>query len=133
VIEKGMQDGVIKRDLTGLRQLGDAYLRARELNKALNPLMKAADLDAKGNIWIRVAQIHLEQENWGKASVALGNAIKKGKLTDTGNAHLLLGIAHFRTNKHKAARKSFEQAMKFKNTKNSAKQWLKVVSQKMKT
>jgi Tfp pilus assembly protein PilF len=112
---------------------GDAWLRARELKRAISPLSAAANIDTKGDIWIRVAQIHLEREEWLSASKALGNALKKGKLTDTGNAHLLMGIASYRAKKVKVAKKSFESALKFKNTEKSAKQWLKVLRQKKPT
>jgi hypothetical protein len=130
VLEKGMKDGIIKRDVRSLRLLGDSWLRAREYIKAVGPLSQAAEKDQKGDLWVQVAQIYLEREEWKKAGQALSKALQKGNLTDTGNAHLLLGIAHFRGNQPKAAKKAFDQAKQFKNTKRSAEQWIKVMGQK---
>jgi len=132
VLDKGLKDGIIKRNEQTLTMLGDAWLRAREYDRAVLPLITAAKLSAKGNLWTRVAQIHMEQEAWPKAGKALQNAIAKGTLTNPGNARLLLGITYFRTGSYKKARDAFEKAREFKDSKKAAATWLKALAERSK-
>ncbi len=131
VLQRGMQAGVIKRTERTLTTLGEAWLRAREFERALGPLEQAAKLAAKGNLYMRVAQIHMERERWKKAAAAIQAGLAKGGLTDTGNAHLLLGIARFRADKLMDARKAFQKALGYKNVRQSAENWLKAIAKKV--
>jgi tetratricopeptide (TPR) repeat protein len=125
VLEKGLKQGRIKRSEQTLTLLGDSWMRAREFELAARPLGQAAQIADKGNLFVRVAQLHMEREQWAQAVSALKNALKKGNLTNPGNAHLFLGICHFNAGKYTAAQKAFQKALGHKSTRRSAEQWLK--------
>jgi len=130
VLEKAMAEGKIATNTKSLQLLGDTWLRASELDRAIGPLRRAAAMSDKGEIFIRIAQIHMEREEFSLAAKALTSAIKKGGLTDPGNANLLLGIAHFRSKNTAAAHKAFTKALGFKNTARAAGQWIKILEAK---
>jgi tetratricopeptide (TPR) repeat protein len=132
VLQKGLKSGAIKRSEQTLTMLGDSWMRAREFELAARPLGEAARIAEKGDLWVRVAQIHMEREDWSPAVSALQNALKKGKLTSPGNAHLFLGICHFNSGKYPKAQKAFQNALKHKSSRRSAEQWLKTLALKVK-
>ncbi len=130
VIEHGLKKGLIKKNVQNATLLADSYLRAKEFQQAIAPMTEAAKLSNDGNRYVRLAHVYIEMENWDDAIRSLKMSLKKGNLTDPGNAHLLLGISSYNNKKMDAAKKAFISAMKFGNTKNPAKQWLKLVSKK---
>ena len=132
VLSKAMASGVIKKTERNLTILGEAWLRSREFDKAVGPLTQAARLSKNGNLYIRVAHIQLEKEQWKKAISSLDSALKKGGLSDAGNAYLLLGIANMRLGKFSASKKAFNKAMGFSNTRHSAEGWMKSLAEKAK-
>jgi tetratricopeptide (TPR) repeat protein len=127
VIARALEDGLLPRDRPTLTMLADAWLRARELERAVGPLGEAAALHENGDMFIRLAQVHMEREKWAEAAASIQAGQQKGKLTDPGNAQLLLGITWLRAERLDRARKAFEQAQGFDNTRTSAAQWLKAL------
>ena len=132
VLEQGLKSGAIKRSEQTLTMLGDAWMRAREFELAARPLGEAAKVAKKGDLWVRVAQIYMEKEDWPRAVSALQNALSKGNLTSPGNAHLFLGICQFNSGKYPKAQKAFQDALKHKSSRKSAEQWLKTLALKTK-
>jgi tetratricopeptide (TPR) repeat protein len=132
VLERGLKKGAIKRTEQTLTLLGDSWMRAREFELAAGPLGEAARIAKKGDLWVRVAQIHMEREQWAQAISAIQNALKKGNLTSPGNAQLFLGICHFNAGRYTPAQKAFQDALKHKSSRRSAEQWLKTLSLKVK-
>ena len=111
------------------RLLSDAWLLARETDKAVSALVKAASYADSGNLNERVARILVDQGEWQKAQDQLRLALDKGDLKHPGNCYLLLGIAATELDQTDQARKAFTQASKHKKTKKSATQWLKLLDQ----
>jgi tetratricopeptide (TPR) repeat protein len=125
VIQQGLDDGLVEDKSSNWRLLGDAWLAAREYEKALAPLHKAAELSDDGDLYLRLGQVYVQREEWSKAVETLGQALGKGSLKDIGNAHLLIGIANYNQKKIGAARTSFAKARDSEKTKESANRWLK--------
>jgi tetratricopeptide (TPR) repeat protein len=125
VLAEGMRRGAIAADARAYRLLADSLLHARERRQALEPLRRAAELSADGNAYVRLAQVHLEREEWAPAREALAAAIEKGKLTSAGHAYLLLGIASANEQRWAEAEKAFASAQDFEPTETMAAQWLR--------
>ncbi len=130
VMEKAMKEGVVPKDVQSLRLLADTWLRAGELERAIPHMRAGAALAKNGDLFVRLAQVHMEMEQWAKAGAALRDGLKKGSLTDPGNTYLLLGIAAIREKKTAAAKQAFADAAKHANTRKAAEQWLKILAKK---
>lgn len=128
VIEKGFADGIVARDEKTLSLLGNALLNANEYARALAPLQEAAKLSRDGDVYIRVAQIHLDDENWEKAIAAVREALAQPKLTDPGNANVLLGISYYQAKDFGAARKAFLKARESDKSRATADKWLDILA-----
>jgi tetratricopeptide (TPR) repeat protein len=129
VLEKGIADEQIEADAENLQSLGDAWLHARELNKALGPLKSSAAKSGDGNLFVRIAQVHLERGENAEAVAALKKGLAKGGLDDPGNAYLLIGIAHSTEKRFGPAREAFAKAGNYEKSRAAAAQWARHVDQ----
>jgi tetratricopeptide (TPR) repeat protein len=125
ILEEGLKSGMIAADSRSWQLLADSWLHARERDRALPALRRAAELAPNGNVYVRLAQVELEQEHWSEARAALQAALDKGGLDHPGHAHLLLGIANASDKRWAEAEKAFETAREFEETEKVASQWLR--------
>jgi len=127
VIEKGMADGHIPKNADTWRFVADAWVAAREREKAQRPLEEAAAQATDGELYLRLAHVQVEREDWTAARKSLTRALEKGHLSDPGNAYLLLGVASASDADWAAARRAFQAAAGHEKTAAAAKQWLREV------
>jgi tetratricopeptide (TPR) repeat protein len=124
VLAKGLADGAIATDAEVLELLANAWIAAREYERALAPLEQAAQLSEQGDLYVRLGQVYLQREAWTEAAQSLLRAIEKGGLSDPGNADLLLGIAYYNDARLELARSSFSRARHHASTRDAATRWL---------
>jgi tetratricopeptide (TPR) repeat protein len=82
---------------------------------------------ASGDLYLEFGRLELERGQWVEGRDAIVTALQKGGLTSTGDAHLLLGIAHYNTKRKDAALASLGEARKDRSTAKCADEWIKVV------
>lgn len=123
VLEKGLQRGLLDRDLDTLEKLGSAWQLARENDKALEVLTEAAPKASDGRIWYKLGQIHVDDENWEAAESALRKALSAG-IDDKGETNLLVGVSAWNQGKIDTAREFFRAAGNFRATRDQARAWL---------
>jgi tetratricopeptide (TPR) repeat protein len=124
VLEKALEDGSIAPDTEAFELLANSWIAAREYERSLEPLRKAAELSEDGNLYVRLGQVHMQSEAWHEASGLLEKGVEKGGLKDPGNAELLLGIAYYNDGRVARARSAFVRAKVHDSTRESAKNWL---------
>ena len=130
VLEKEMATGRIDSTLESLNMLVDAWILAQESEKAesvFNEIINSYN-DEKSRL--RLGQLHIENEKWGKAVDVLNIELESEDLTLTSKINLLLGIAQFNTENIAEARISFTQALSDKTTKEQAEWWLDHIKRK---
>ncbi len=131
VFEKEMAEQRFQEDAEALELLSISWILAREPSKALEPLSRAAELAAKGELYVRLAQIHLLEEEWEEAVAVLRKALAKGGLADPGTVQLMLGIAYYNEQKLQEARSWFAQAQRSGATRAQAETWLQHVDREI--
>jgi len=129
VLDKGMADGKIKGTSQSWELLANAWLNARERDKALRPLERAAAASSKGRLYLRLAQVQIDREHWPAARKSLEKALAKGGLPDRGAAQFLLGIAAVSDGQWEAAKKAFHAAAEYKDRKGASEEWLAHIEQ----
>lgn len=125
VLEKGIADGIVSQDSKAYETLSNSWIASREYDKAVEPLERAASLAAGGDLYVRLAQVHLQREKWGEAASALGRAIDKGGLASVGDAQLLMGIAIYSQKKPAQAQPWFSRAQQHDDSREEADVWIK--------
>lgn len=129
VIEKGMAEGRVKGSAESWELLANAWLAAREREKALKPLERAAAASSKGQLYLRLAQVQIDREQWADARKSLRKALSKGGLADRGAAYFLLGIAAASDAEWEEATEAFEAASEFEDRRDAAREWLAHIAQ----
>ena len=124
VMERGLESGAIEEDVEAYRLLADALVAAREYDRSLEPLRKAAELSEDGTFFARLGQVYMQREDWEQAVAALERALQKGGLRREGNTLLLMGIASYNASKLGDAQRYFAQATRFEDTRSDAATWI---------
>ena len=125
VLEEALERGYIEEDAEFYELLANSWVQAREYERSIPYLEKAASLSENGNLYVRLGQVRLQREQWEKAARALANAHDRGGLKDPGNARLLLGIALYNDGKLEQARRAFRVASDYDSTRDKANAWIR--------
>ena len=125
VLEQGFENGILSQDHKGYEMLSNSWIAAKEYDRAVEPLERAASLAPAGDLYVRLAQVHLQREKWGEAAAALGQALDKGGLQSVGDAQLLMGIAIYSQKKPAQARPWFSRARQHAGSREEADVWIK--------
>ena len=125
VLEKEMAANNVKADVRNLRLLSQAWYSAREDRKAIPPLRQAAAISDDGELYIRLAQSHINLEEWNEAANAAKKGLASGNLKRRDTANIMYGMALFNQKKLEQAKRAFAAAAKDKRSKRAAQQWIK--------
>jgi tetratricopeptide (TPR) repeat protein len=132
LLEKEMASNRVEKDVRNLRLLSQAWFVAREDEKAIPPLRQAAELSQEGELFVRLAQAHINLEQWNEAATAIQQGLRLGGLTREDTANIMLGMALFNQKKLSLARSAFERALPDDRSRRTAQQWIQYVDSEMK-
>jgi len=127
VIEKAIEDGNITANAEIYEKLANAWIQAGDYEKAIPPLERAARMSDTGDLYARLGQVQVQREEWAAAVAALQSGIDKGRLDDTGNAELLMGIALLNQKKLGEARGWFERASRSDKQRKMALSYMQLI------
>ena len=119
-VNQSVRDTTSQRDLETLAQ---AWLMAREQERALGPLQAAAKLADNGEPYLRLAYVYHSLNNWPKVVDAVSQALIRGQLHNQGNALVLLGMAQYKQQDYASAIATFSRASGFSSVTVVSQQW----------
>jgi len=125
VLEKGITDGVVEKNERNWYLLGNAWMQAKEFDRAEQPLREAAKRSNDGKTYRLLGQLAYEKEAWRSARESLELALEKGGFENEGQVYLMLGLVNMNLEDYALARKAFQEAAKDKQTRDPASRWLK--------
>ena len=131
ILQSGMDDEHIEKTEKNYELLARAYMQAREWDKSIAPLTRAAEKSDEGKFYAQLAQSHIQNENWKAAESALTKALDKGGLDDEADSWLLLGIARARLEKFDAAIKAFRKAGDDDDVAKDAFRWIRSIERRL--
>ena len=126
-LEAAIEHATVKVDEKLYDKLSSCWIAAGELDRAVPPLTRAAELASSGDSFVRLAEVQLQRADWSAMQAALERAIGKGDLKDAPNAHLLMGLALMSQRKLTEARPWFERALQSEKTRQNAKSYLQLL------
>jgi len=127
LLEKEMGDQIVESNERNLRLLSQAWYQAREDQKAIPPLERAAEMSKDGELYVRLGQAHINLENWSDAATAIREALRLGGLKRDDQANIMLGMALFNQKRLEQARRAFEVAQRDNRSRRAAQQWIAYV------
>jgi tetratricopeptide (TPR) repeat protein len=129
VIDQGIKDQDIERNSKNLVLLADAWMLAREYDKAVEVLEASVEIADTGEQAYKLAQVYMEKNEWEKSGKLINKAIQQGKLKDEGNAWLIQGLSFFNQKQIDSALSAFNKAKNFEKQSKAAEQWLNYAQQ----
>jgi tetratricopeptide (TPR) repeat protein len=124
ILERGLTQKQVEGTEKNYETLANAWLMAREYEKAEAAMSKAAAASDKGELYKRLGQIQMENDNWKAALASLQKAQKKGGLKDPGETAFLVGVAAVQLKQWKTAEAALRVAMQHEKTARIAAEWL---------
>lgn len=132
LVESELEAGRMEESPENYEMLANSWIAAREYDRALPPLQRAADLSDSGTFYVRLGQVYMQREEWDRASEFLRKALDKGDLAEKqGSAQVLLGIALYNAGELVAARATFERARGFDKNRAEADRWIEHISKEL--
>ena len=128
LLEEKIAAGVVEKTTKNYELLANSWTMAREYDKALGPLERAASSSGDGKLYVRLGQLHIDGERWKEAEAAIRKGINKGGVDSVGEAYLLLGISQFQGNNLSAARASFDRASRDSKVAKSSRAWIQAIN-----
>jgi tetratricopeptide (TPR) repeat protein len=132
LLDKEMGENIVESNERNLRLLSQAWYQAREDEKAIPPLERAAGMSDDGELYVRLAQAHLNLENWAEAADAVQKGIQMGGLKRNDTANIMLGMALFNQKRLEQARRAFQRAAGDNRSQRAAEQWIAYVDSELK-
>jgi tetratricopeptide (TPR) repeat protein len=125
-LESALLQHEVSADGANYRKLFEFWLQAREQEKARTALQQAAKLSGDTELYLYLAQLQMEQEEFQQMHDTLLAACAR-QLDDqyVGRANLLLGISQLKLGDETGARSSFINASLVGGVNAQAGQWLK--------
>ncbi len=135
LMEREMEAGRIARNTKNLTLLSQLWSQSREHKRAIPVLRSAAQSAGTGELYYRLGQVLLADEQYLESERALTSAINKGGLAaeKVGDAWMLLGTARFSRagpddcNQRGEARKAFVNAQRYPKSSKQASDWVKYI------
>lgn len=131
VLDKGIKQKQIEPTSKNLELLGNSWRQAQEIKRAIPEMAEAARKSDKGELWARLGNIYLDNDEFEKAAEAIRNGLKKGGVKRPDTAHLVLGMAEFNLKNYDAARKAFREAKKSERSERYAEQWIEFMDREL--
>ncbi|WP_372748705.1 tetratricopeptide repeat protein [Litorivivens sp.] len=131
VIDKGIKAKQIDPTSKNLELLANSWRQAQEIKKAIPEMRAAAAKSDKGELWTRLGNIYLDNDEFEKAAEAVRNGLQKGGVKRPDSAQLVLGMAEFNLKNYDAARKAFREAKKNERSQKYAEQWLEFMEREL--
>lgn len=127
LLETEMERGRVEEDAQNYRLLSQAWQLAREDDKAIPALQQAARLDEDGELYLRLANAHLNQGQYGECASAARRGLEAGGIDTPANAQITLGMCLYNQKEYQAAIEAFRAAARTERTRRTARQWIEVI------
>jgi len=127
LLSESIAQGHVVAEVRYLDMLAQAYIAAKDDQKAIPVLQNAAKIAESGKFDAYLAQAYLNTEQWSLAYDAADKAIARGGVTRVGDMHLVKGMAAYNLQQFERSLIAFTQAQKITESAKAGKQWFHYV------
>ena len=128
ILQREVDSGRVESTERNLRLLSQAWYQARDDDKAIPPLARAAAMSKNGELFVRLAQSYVNLDRWPEAAAAVRKGLAKGGVKRSDTANIMLGMALFNQRQLAAARDAFKLASSDKRSAKAAREWIAYVN-----
>jgi outer membrane protein assembly factor BamD (BamD/ComL family) len=127
LLEKGMEAGLIARNERNYRLLAQAWMQAQDDRRSLGPLREAAQRAGDGQLFLQLAQSHLNLYEYSECVDTARQALNRGGLQRPDTANLVLGTCLLELERYDQAREAFRAARADERSRSAANRWIEFI------
>ncbi|MDK1023170.1 MAG: hypothetical protein QGD92_02940 [Gammaproteobacteria bacterium] len=127
VVQKGFDDGLIKRDEKNMKLLAQAWTMSRDTTKAIDAWGRATEYAEDGEIFYRLAQAQANDDQHKNAVKSYRDAIKEGDLNKPRDVDFWMGISLMQLERWDQAVSAFRSASKDKKKAKQCRQYIRYI------
>jgi tetratricopeptide (TPR) repeat protein len=127
LLETEMESGRVEKDAKNYRLLSQAWSLAMEDEKAIPALQQAARLDRDGELYLRLANTHLNLGQYEECIKSAREGLQVGELKNTDHAQISLGMCLYNLKRYQDAITAFRAAGKAERSAKMSRQWIDVI------
>jgi tetratricopeptide (TPR) repeat protein len=124
VMDRGLGNESVEGKSKNWELTGNAWRQAQELEKAIPAMEKAAAKSDKGELYARLGNVYLDNDQYKKAISAINKGLSRGGVKRRDTSQLVLGMAYFNTQQYEKARDAFTEAGSDERSSKYADQWI---------
>jgi len=128
LLETEMERGRVEKNEKNYRLLSQAWSLAMDDQKAIPALKEAARLGNDGELYVRLANAHLNIGQYKECVEAAREGINAGGLKSPDNAQISLGMCLYNLQRYDDAIAAFRAAARTERSKRVARQWIDVIN-----
>ncbi|MEM7084271.1 MAG: tetratricopeptide repeat protein [Pseudomonadota bacterium] len=132
VLEEAMGSNAVDSTERNLRLLSQSWYQAREDQKSIPPLERAAAISSEGELYVRLAQSQLNLDLWDDAIESINKGLNKGGVKRRDKAYVMMGMAHLNRKRLNDAESAFIKARDAGGSDKQVQQWLAFVANEKK-
>lgn len=129
VLNEAMDRQVVPTDEKNLEALANAWINARERQRAEGVLKRLVGMSSSGEYAYRLGAMYGDEERWQEAARLLEQALAKGGLKAPGQAWLRLAVARLNLDDREKGLQALRQAAHHRETQATAREWLRFLDQ----
>jgi len=127
LLEQEMEKGRVPKNAKNYRLLSQAWSLAMEDEKAIPALQEAARLDRDGELYLRLANTHLNLGEYSECVEAAREGLSVGGLKSPDHAQISLGMCLYNLKRYDDAIAAFRAASRTERSQKMARQWIDVI------
>lgn len=128
VLQSGIDDGIVEKDLDNLKLLAQSYTMAQEMDEAIKAWKDATEYAEDGQLYVRLAQALSQEDRHEEAIEAYRDALEVGELRDRYDTQFWLGISLMQLERWDSATNAFREAAKDEDMADRAKQYIDYIA-----
>jgi tetratricopeptide (TPR) repeat protein len=127
LMQDAMSKNRIPTDEENLDLMANAWINARESQRAEAALKKLGAMSDKGDYYFKLGAMYGDNERWQESKEMLEKSLQKGGMKRQGDAWLRLAVAHYGLKDNPGAITALQKAITFPESSKQASEWLRAL------
>jgi tetratricopeptide (TPR) repeat protein len=125
MLQAAVDAGQVPADETNLESIANAWINAREPDRAEKSLKTLASISERGEYFFKLGAMYGDEERWKESKEVLAKALQKGGIKRTGEAWMRLAVAEYNLKNEPATYDALRKALNYDEIRKQAGEWLR--------
>jgi tetratricopeptide (TPR) repeat protein len=125
LMQEALDKNVLPANEENLESVANAWINARESNRAEVTLKKLAAASDKGEFYYKLGAMYGDDERWKESRDMLAKSLQKGGIKRAGEAWMRIAVAEHNLKNTQAAVAALQKSMTYEDTQKQAAAWLR--------